>query len=103
MHLTDHCVTSAFDAAQQLWAFFKSDEGQVLVALIIASRTFAHAIRNAQTPEFAEFAAALLAATLMLMIIVITESKALKTIAEHVRQQCTQSEQLISLMRYPSH
>jgi hypothetical protein len=78
----------------------KSDEGKLVVALIIASKTFAEILKNNGSPEAIDLAAALLVGLLVFLLVLITETKALDVIASNV-QQCTYSDrEIASLTRH---
>jgi hypothetical protein len=69
------CLTVLIEAAERLWAFLKSDQGQISFAALAMARAILHYLEESSIPEARELAAVLLAAMLAASVIAASETQ----------------------------
>ena len=68
------CIATLIATAVEVWGFVKSNEGQLLIALILGAHTFTSRLRRLPGPEPTNFANTLMLAIILALFILAAES-----------------------------
>ena len=96
------CIVALTETAVDVWGFVRSNEGQLLIALILGAHAFSAWLRRFPGPEPADFANTLMVAIVFLLFVLATESNLYLTIKSGFNL-CTGQKVSVAALEMPRH